>query len=44
MVGPLDACAEKLDELRSLGVDVPLVSLPPGDPQQTGHILERLMR
>ena len=44
VVGPLDACAEKLDELRFLGVDVPLVSLPPGDPQQTGRILERLMR
>lgn len=44
VVGPLDACAEKLDELRTLGVDVPLVALPQGEPKDVGRILERLMR
>jgi F420-dependent oxidoreductase-like protein len=44
VVGPLDACAEKLDELRSLGVDVPVVALPPGSPADVGHILERLLK
>lgn len=44
VVGPLDQCAEKLDELRSLGVDVPVVALPPGDPATVGRMLERLMR
>ncbi len=44
VIGPLDACAEKLDELRALGVDVPIVALPQGEPRAVGRILERLLR
>jgi F420-dependent oxidoreductase-like protein len=44
VVGSLDECAEGLDELRSLGVDVPVVALPPGSPSEAGRMLERLMR
>lgn len=44
VVGSVDAAAEKLDELRSLGVDVPLIRLPDGGPTEVGRILERLMR
>jgi alkanesulfonate monooxygenase SsuD/methylene tetrahydromethanopterin reductase-like flavin-dependent oxidoreductase (luciferase family) len=44
VVGPLDACADKLEELRHYGVDVPIVSLPQGSPSDVGRILERLMR
>lgn len=44
VVGSLDECAEGLDELRALGVDVPVVALPQGSPAEVGRILERLMR
>jgi F420-dependent oxidoreductase-like protein len=44
VVGSVDECAEGLEELRSLGVDVPVVALPPGSPSEAGRILERLMR
>lgn len=44
VVGSLEECAEKLDELRALGVDVPVVDLPPGDLKQAGRVLERLLR
>jgi F420-dependent oxidoreductase-like protein len=44
VVGSLDECAEKLDELRALGVDVPVVALPQGEPATVGRTLERLMR
>lgn len=44
VVGSVDECAEGLDELRSLGVDVPVVALPPGSPSEAGRVLERLLR
>lgn len=44
VVGPLDLCAEKLDELRHHGADVPVIALPQGDPVEVGHILGRLIR
>jgi F420-dependent oxidoreductase-like protein len=43
IVGPLDACAEQLDERRALGVDLPIVPLPPGAPAVCGKVLERLL-
>ncbi len=44
VAGPLDACAEQLDELRAAGAGVPVVALPPGSPVETARILERLLR
>jgi alkanesulfonate monooxygenase SsuD/methylene tetrahydromethanopterin reductase-like flavin-dependent oxidoreductase (luciferase family) len=44
VVGPLDACAEKLDALRALGADVPIIALPAGEPAAVGRVLERLLR
>ena len=44
VIGTLDECAERLDEMRALGADVPVVALPPGDAAGAGRILERLLR
>ena len=44
VAGSLEACADRLDELRALGVDVPVVRLPGADPASTGRMLERLLR
>lgn len=44
VVGPLDRCAEELDERRALGVDVPMVPMPGRDAAEMGRIVERLLR
>lgn len=43
IVGTLESCVEQLDERRALGVDLPIVPLPPGSPSECGRILERLL-
>lgn len=43
VVGPLDACVEKLNERRALGVDLPLVALPQGEPADVEKVLTALM-
>ncbi|HZP57314.1 MAG TPA: LLM class flavin-dependent oxidoreductase [Dehalococcoidia bacterium] len=44
VVGPLERCAEELDERRALGVDVPLIGMPGRDAAETGRILEALLK
>lgn len=44
LVGTPEKVAEKLKELRQPGVDEPILSLPPGNPDQAGEALEALMR
>lgn len=44
IAGPVEACREKLHELRALGADLPIVPMPAGDPTQVGRQLERLLR
>lgn len=44
IAGTVEAAAESLRELRTLGADLPIIPLPPGDPVSLGHTLERLLR
>jgi len=44
IVGPLDRCAEELDERRALGVDLPIIPMPGRDATEMGRVLERLLR
>ena len=43
VTGSLEECAEKLDERRALGVDLPVVSLPSGDARRVERVLSALM-
>jgi F420-dependent oxidoreductase-like protein len=43
IVGSLEECREKLDEWFALGVDLPIINLPPGSPVEMGRVLERLL-
>ena len=43
ITGSLDECAEKMRERRALGVDLPIVDLPAGDPRRVETILQALM-
>jgi alkanesulfonate monooxygenase SsuD/methylene tetrahydromethanopterin reductase-like flavin-dependent oxidoreductase (luciferase family) len=43
IAGTVDACAESLRALRTLGADLPIIPLPPGDPVSLGRTLKRLL-
>jgi F420-dependent oxidoreductase-like protein len=44
LVGTPEEVAEKLRDLQKLGVDEPILSIPPGTPDQAGEALAALMR
>jgi F420-dependent oxidoreductase-like protein len=43
VVGPLEKCRDDLDERRSLGVDLPIITMPGRDPAEMGRVLEKLL-
>ena len=43
ITGALEECVEKLNERRELGVDLPVVALPTGEPVRVERILSALM-
>ncbi len=43
VVGTPKEIHQQLEELKGLGVDVPLISMPPGNPDQAGRVLEEVM-
>ena len=45
VIGALDACAEQLDERRTLGADLPILTFnPPLTPERARVVYERLLR
>ena len=44
VVGTPKEIHQQLVELQSMGVDLPLLSMPPGSPDQAGRILEEVMK
>ncbi len=44
LVGTPKEIHRQLVELQGLGVDLPLISMPPGNPDQAGRILEEVMK
>ena len=43
VVGPVESCAEQLDERRALGVDLPIINMVGKDAMEMGKILEKLL-
>lgn len=43
VVGPVESCAEQLDERRALGVDLPIINMVGRDAMEMGKILEKLL-
>lgn len=43
IVGPVESCAEQLNERRALGVDLPIINMVGKDASDMGHILEKLL-
>ena len=43
VVGPLEKCRDDLDERRSLGVDLPIITMPGRDAAEMGRVLEKLL-
>lgn len=43
VVGPVESCAEQLDERRALGVDLPIINMVGKDPLEMGKLLEKLL-
>jgi len=43
VVGPVESCAEQLDERRALGVDLPIINMVGKDAREMGKILEKLL-
>ena len=44
IVGTVDEVRAKIDAWAALGVDQPLLSMPPGTPDEAGQVLEALIR
>jgi alkanesulfonate monooxygenase SsuD/methylene tetrahydromethanopterin reductase-like flavin-dependent oxidoreductase (luciferase family) len=44
VIGTVDRCRDKLQELRQRGADLPIVAMPSGDSRTVGRLLERLLR
>lgn len=44
VVGPVEKCRDELDERRTLGVDLPIVSMPGRTPEEMGKTLETLLK
>jgi hypothetical protein len=42
-VGPVESCAEQLNERRALGVDLPIINMVGRDPAEMGRTLEKLL-
>jgi len=44
IVGPVESCAEQLNERRALGVDLPIINMVGKDGSEMGKILEALLK